>query len=390
MKKVLLIMPVSTLDFGKKNAGGVDSVCQELLKTMTNEPVDRYEYRVLAFDHTSVSNYNGQPLQLTKNISIVVAPENEYLGPLFVPGILSQLYRVQQQIKNFQPDIVHSHQLPWLIGVSNKHFRIATLHSYKWIGRKKVNLLNDLLYVHILPAIAKRFVDQFTCVGSALKKTLASETNTPAVVIDNPLNDTFFKVNSLEHKPTDQIKLITCSIINPKKRIDLVLLLLRDLRDHGIDVCLSIVGPTNNKEYYEQLKNLIETYNLTSRVYFLGQKNSVEIAKLYSSHHAGVFLSEEETFGLAPLEMLAANLPTIATPVGYLGEKRHIFEGHGVLYFDGSAPPVFEFIKNLSTARGKVPYSHMKKDLSSSSIVKKYENLYEHAIKTGSTVVDQA
>lgn len=370
-------MPISTLDFGKKNAGGVDSVCQELLKTMIKDPVEKYEYRVLAFDPTSKSTYNELPLQLTKNISIVMAPTNENLGKLFAPGILSQLYRVHQQIKNFQPDIVHSHQLVWLIGVSSKYFRIATLHAYKWIGRKKESLLNDLLYVNILPAIAKRFVDQFTCVGNILKKALTGETNTPTIIIDNPLNEVFFKVNSFEPKPTDQISLITCSVVNPKKRIDLILLLLRSLRDHGIDACLSIAGPINNKEHYNQLRNIIERYDLNSCVRFLGQTPPIEIAELYSTHHAGIFLSEEETFGLAPLEMLAANLPIIASPVGYLGENKHIFEGRGVLYFDGSTPPVVEFLKSLSTAKSKIPYPHLKEYLSSSSVVKKYERLYE-------------
>lgn len=57
MKKVLLIMPISTLNWGEKNAGGVDSVCQMLVRELASrtQPL-KYRYRVLAFDPKSKSN----------------------------------------------------------------------------------------------------------------------------------------------------------------------------------------------------------------------------------------------------------------------------------------------------------------------------------------------
>ncbi|MGL6172214.1 MAG: glycosyl transferase family 1, partial [Vibrio sp.] len=48
MKKILLIVPLTTLEWGTKNAGGVDSVCQMLVRELAQQERP-YHYRVLAF-----------------------------------------------------------------------------------------------------------------------------------------------------------------------------------------------------------------------------------------------------------------------------------------------------------------------------------------------------
>ncbi|MBJ6911393.1 glycosyl transferase family 1, partial [Vibrio cholerae] len=49
MSKILLIMPLSTLNWGEKNLGGVDSVCQMLVRQLAQQERP-YHYRVLAFE----------------------------------------------------------------------------------------------------------------------------------------------------------------------------------------------------------------------------------------------------------------------------------------------------------------------------------------------------
>ncbi|HGF7155863.1 TPA: glycosyl transferase family 1, partial [Vibrio mimicus] len=141
MKKVLLIMPISTLNWGEKNAGGVDSVCQMLVRELA-KCSSHYFYRVLAFDPFCEVKYTGEVIHLSENVEVVLCPSNEKrIIPL--PGIISTNLRVLEQVKIFKPDIVHSHIAPWLIGVNKRLTRIATLHSYKKIGRKSVSKAND-------------------------------------------------------------------------------------------------------------------------------------------------------------------------------------------------------------------------------------------------------
>ncbi|WP_052224708.1 VpsD family glycosyltransferase [Pseudomonas lactis] len=375
-KKVLLIMPISTLEFGTKNAGGVDSVCQEILKQIIKVGSEDFEYRALAFDPFSEVDYSGVPQQLANNVSVVTAPANEKLGYVRLPGLLCQMIRIRQQIKDYQPDIIHSHASSWLAGVNKRHHRIATLHAYKWIGRQKVSPLNDFLYVKILPRITNFFIDQYTCVGNIIKDALEKNTTKPIYLIENPINEVFF---AKHHRPiSTSINLVTCSIISPRKRLDRVISLVSDLVGRNIDVQLCIIGPASNISYYEQLIRQIRESKLEGRVSFLGRKNTFDVANIYKNSDFGVFLSDEETFGLAPLEMLASGLPIIATPVGILSEERVFFSEKGIHYYDNdtNVDSVIDFINFHNKHFEKIPYSYLKERFTPSSIVAMYENLY--------------
>lgn len=377
-KKVLLIMPMSTLDFGKKNAGGVDSVCQEILKQIIKQNSQDFEYRILAFDPFSEVFYTGNPQQLAANVTVVTAPANEKICYIPLPGLISQIIRIQQQINDYNPDVVHSHVSPWLVAVNKRRHRIATLHAYKWICRQKVSILNDFLYVKVLPGISDFFTDEYTCVGNIIKQDLEKHTTKPIHTIENPINEVFF---TKHHRPlSTSINLVTCSVITPRKRLDRVISLVSGLVARDIDVKLSIIGPTNNKSYYEKLINQIKECKLEHRITFLGRRDLFDIANIYQDSDLGIFLSEEETFGLAPLEMLASGLPVIATPVGILAEEKSFFSENGVYYYDDKAgiEPVINFINSYNNNHGKTPYSSLEKRFTPSSIVTLYENLYNY------------
>ncbi|GHX33804.1 glycosyl transferases group 1 family protein [Vibrio cholerae] len=118
MKKVLLIMPISTLNWGEKNAGGVDSVCQMLVRELASrtQPL-KYRYRVLAFDPKSQEQYTGRPIILSEQVEVIFAPANESRIGLPLPGIVTGWLRVREQISNYKPDIVHAHMNSWMIGL---------------------------------------------------------------------------------------------------------------------------------------------------------------------------------------------------------------------------------------------------------------------------------
>lgn len=369
-------MPISTLDFGTKNAGGVDSVCQEILKQIIKQNSEDYEYRVLAFDPFSETSYSGIPEQLATNVTAVTAPANEKIWYIRLPGFISQMIRTKQQINDFNPDIVHSHASPWLLGVNKRHHRIATLHAYKWICRQKVSMLNDFLYVQALPGIADFYIDEYTCVGNIIKKDLEKNTTNPIHLIENPVNEVFFTKHN-RHFSTS-INLVTCSVVTPRKRIDRVISLVSELVARNIDVKLSIIGPTNNRAHYEKLIKQIKEQNLEQRITFLGRKNTFDIANIYQKSDFGIFLSEEETFGLAPLEMLASGLPVIATPVGILAEETNFFSESGVHYYDDntSIKSVIDFINIHHKTNDKIPNPRLEKRFTPASITTIYESLY--------------
>ncbi|OEE33351.1 VpsD family glycosyltransferase [Vibrio ordalii] len=386
MKKVLLIMPLSTLNWGEKNAGGVDSVCQMLVRELASKTQpSKYRYRVLAFDPSSQEQYTGSPIILSEQVEVIFAPANESRIGIPLPGILTGWLRVREQISNYKPDIVHGHMNSWMIWLGGRSKNIVTLHSYRKIARKPVSTTNDFLYEKIIPFLSKYFVDAFTCVGNELGEALKKDTKKPIHIIGNPIDKAYVSLlnkknanNVLDNK----INLVTCALISRRKRVDLILDLLRQIRDLGRDVTLNIIGPNVDPVYYSELEKLIEEWDLSDNVSFLGKLNQKEIIQQYKYADIGVFLSDQETFGLAPLEMLATGLPLIATPVGILGERKDRFAKLGVTFFSNEqANNIVNSIDSIYYRDTENAQDYIHNHFSSQGILKQYESLYDEVMR---------
>ncbi len=380
MSKILLIMPLSTLNWGEKNAGGVDSVCQMLIRELASKTQpSKYHYRVLAFDPSNQEQYNGLPINLSEQVEVIFAPANESRIGLPLPGIVSGWLRVREQISHYKPDIVHAHMNSWMIWPGGRTKNILTLHSYRKIARKPVSIANDFLYEKIVPFFSNFFVDVFTCVGVELGEALKKDTKKPIYIIGNPLD---FRYQSKKNEsPITDVKcitLITCALISRRKRIELILSLLMEIKRSGRKVVLKIIGPNVDPTYFLELESLISQWGLNENVQFMGGLTQKEIALQYSKADVGIFLSEQETFGLVPLEMILAGLPLIATPVGVLGEMKKKFTDLGVVFYSkenekGIAMKIDE-IKSIDVREAQV---FLHKIFSPEFILSEYENTYD-------------
>ncbi|HGP4736583.1 TPA: exopolysaccharide biosynthesis glycosyltransferase VpsD, partial [Vibrio cholerae O1] len=243
MSKILLIMPLSTLNWGEKNLGGVDSVCQMLVRQLAQQERP-YHYRVLAFDPLNNHSYSGEIIQLSKHLEVVICPLREKRFGLPLPSLLSNWLRIQEQLKDYQPDLVHSHLNSWMMGLGQKTRNVLTLHSYRKIGRKPVSKLNDFVYEQIIPWVSHFSVDFYTCVGEELRQALSLETNKSIQVIGNPVDPDYFSANSAnQNLPQNEVNLVTCALITRRKRIDRAIVLLRELKQRGQAATLRIIGP---------------------------------------------------------------------------------------------------------------------------------------------------
>jgi glycosyltransferase involved in cell wall biosynthesis len=82
--------------------------------------------------------------------------------------------------------------------------------------------------------------------------------------------------------------------------------------------------------YYNELVAFIDKHKLQTNVEFLGQISVCQLCEVYSKARVGLFLSEEETFGLAPLEMLAAGVPLVSTRVGFFKHYNNFSKQEGI------------------------------------------------------------
>lgn len=378
--KVLLIVPLTTLDWGTKNAGGVDSVCQMIVSHLIENASNLYQYRVLAFDLLSSEKFTEKIQQLAPNVELIRYPANEKRFGIKLPGFISQSLRVHAQLRAFQPHIAHAHLSTWLLGVPSKYNRVATMHAYKKICRNPVSMFNDFIYTHIMPSVANNFIDKYVCVGDIVYSALIKDTDQEVTVIGNPIDNAYFVKRSKVERDDNVLKLVTCALISRRKCIHDAILFASEVKASGQAVKLTVIGPNVDDVYYNELKTQVLDLGMLGDVVFLGALQRNEIIERYKESDVGVFFSNEETFGLVPLEMLATGLPVISTIVGVLKENKDYFSGVGVSFLNIENDCFLNEAVALTEGVKEVDVNLLRENYAVDYVVEQYECVYRELL----------
>ncbi|MNX59694.1 Glycogen synthase [compost metagenome] len=119
-----------------------------------------------------------------------------------------------------------------------------------------------------------------------------------------------FKPNSKERTTSDNPKLLYVGRIVEWKRVHLAIEALHALVQNGFPKAnLKIIGPTSSENYLSELKDLVEKYNLTENVFFLGHKEHFELPQYFQEADLFVLPSDKETFGMVMIESMACGTP---------------------------------------------------------------------------------
>ncbi|MBT2152564.1 VpsD family glycosyltransferase [Pseudoalteromonas tetraodonis] len=373
-KHIALIMPLSTYDWGSNNCGGVDSVCQMLAEYMVNHDDANFRFTIIGLDPQSKIPFTGDVIRLSDNVDFIWLPTSSKQSKFKIPGIIWQNWHVRKLLKTLNPDLVHTHFWSLLIGSGFKGKTLVTIHSYKKIARRNVGVFNNFLYEKIIPLITTRRSDNVVVVGKQLQKALSND-GVKSQIVYNPIDQEYFKASYTRHEHK-KIKLVTCALLTPRKKVEDSIALLARLVGNGFNSSLTIIGPAADKEYTEQLKKQIVSLGLENNVALLGKLNKTQIVQQYLNADLGVFTSSEETFGLVPLEMLAVGLPLITTEVGILEDEKTFFEKMGVLYFSDTITPnrIKNLIDNHNVNESK---SELEVKFNIASVFTQYIDLYK-------------
>ena len=141
------------------------------------------------------------------------------------------------------------------------------------------------------------------------------------------------------------LRLVTVSRLVPLKRLDVLLHAVRLLIDRGIDVHLAIVG---DGELRAELTGLTESMSLGDAVTIAGWVD--DPAAIVRQSQLYVSASEEEGFGMAIVEAMAAGVPALAVDALGGGPRFICGDGGLALIPRGSAADLADAIQALTPA----------------------------------------
>lgn len=198
-------------------------------------------------------------------------------------------------------------------------FKTAVEWQRYFLVRVYANLVNSFLRKY--DYLSAQRVDYFIANSENVKKRIKKFYNRQAQVIYPPVEVTAIEKAVKNLKPKDYYLLV--SRVVGAKGIDLALKACQKL-----NFKLKIVGePAGLRWEEKKFKKL-----LNENVEFLGRVSDQKLWKLYGECRAILALSQDEDFGITPVEAMAAGRPVIAYRGG--GYLETVIEGKTGIFFE--------------------------------------------------------
>lgn len=104
--------------------------------------------------------------------------------------------------------------------------------------------------------------------------------------------------------------------ISREKNLDVLIRAFSLIIEKHPNWILRIIGPVDDNSYFEELKTLVLSLDLKSRVLFIGGLEPREVRKELLRSSIFALLSERESFGIVRFEAIACGLPVVISEAG--------------------------------------------------------------------------
>ena len=237
--------------------------------------------------------------------------------------------------------------------------------------------------------------DTITSVSESLKKdtlqifNIKKEIKVITNFIDNTEFDEFNACSRKQFATNDEKILIHVSNLRPVKRIIDVLEIFKDVEKH-VKSKLIIIGEGPDMEKVNEF--LEENPHLISKIRLLGKVN--DLYRILQLSDLFLLPSEQESFGLAALEAIAAQTPVISSNAGGIpevniqGETGYLAEIGNVKAMSNYAIKLLSNDDLLQEMKNNAKKQAIKFDLK--NILPLYEQMYDETLRNfNSDVPDQ-
>ena len=228
--------------------------------------------------------------------------------------------------------------------------------------------------------------DTITSVSESLKKdtlqifNIKKEIKVITNFIDNTEFDDFNECSRRQFATDDEKILIHVSNLRPVKRIEDVLEIFKDVEKH-VKSKLIIIGEGPDMEKVNEF--LEKNPNLINKIRLLGKVN--DLYRILQLSDVFLLPSEQESFGLAALEAMAAQTPVISSNAGGIpevniqGETGYLAEIGNVKAMSNYAIKLLSNDELLLEMKRNAKKQAIKFDLK--NILPLYEQMYDETLK---------
>ncbi len=233
---------------------------------------------------------------------------------------IKALPSIRRIIKEFKPNIVHAHYASsyGLLGaLSGFHPYIISVYGSDVFNFPKKNLATKNLLKHNLSK-----ADRILSTSKVMAKEIKIYTNKEIVITPFGIDIELFKPLKVDSIfKNGEIVIGTIKSLEKKYGIEYLIKAFKQLKEklNLPKLKLLIVG---SGKLEEQLRKIVDEYELTDSTVFTGYISPIEIPKYHNMLDIFVSLSieESESFGVAVLESSACEKPVVVSNIGGLPE----------------------------------------------------------------------
>jgi 1,2-diacylglycerol 3-alpha-glucosyltransferase len=235
-----------------------------------------------------------------------------------LPGI------IEEKIKKFQPEIIHSHH-PFLLG--DAALRTARRHDLPIIFTHHTRYEQYTHYVPFDSEVLKRFVIRLSTEYANLCSWVIAPSRSiryllrkrgvmsPVAVLPTGINLDYFKNGNgqtfrRKFNIADKRKIVGhIGRLAREKNLPYLATAVADFMEKDRESCFVVAG-TGDAE--EEIRGIFSHHHLTDRLIMPGILPGNQLADCYKAMDIFVFASKSETQGLVLMEAMAAGVPVVA------------------------------------------------------------------------------